>query len=287
FAMNHKRDRSRWGWELPFRPVNDRHAIQEVVFAVGMQGLIQPPYLHKLESAHAEFKEDLPQVEKLQGWQISLPGATGDALSSGPTDELTGIRFSAYKRNGALDWRLSAENRILAVNCLTYTRWAEIWERARHLLYSATVAMTDDANPIVSIGLQYIDLFLWDGKVEDYNAAELIQQDSAMMPRSIWNRGPYWHLHQGWFESAQAAVEGRLLRRVHMDAIDVQPGVVGVRMDTLLKLDLKSPPINYKALFESSDSLGTKVVQDLHSLNKATMLKILTKDMAERIDLHA
>lgn len=198
---------------------------------------------------------------------------------------VTGVSFDAYKRDGSLDWRLRIDQSFLAVNCLSYTRWTEVKVRARDLLASGARAGVAANNPLSAIGLQYIDMFEWEGDVADYDVTGLLRAESDMLPKSIFGKGPLWHLHQGWFTTDDLPAEGRLLERMHLDAVEQAPKYL-VKMDCLEQMDLRKGPMGFSKIFEN-DPLLDEVIELLHTRSKSALGRVITDEMAERIELNA
>lgn len=265
---------------MAFQPRHERHAIHEVVFVLTFARNFSSDDIERVESAHDQWKTELPAV--LRPVAIQLPAGENSPPALGPG---AAISFDAMKRDGSLDWRLRLQENWIAVNCLTYTHWADVWGQAKSLLNRAVKIAFGDDNSVTSFALQYIDFFDWVGDAKDYQIAELFNKDCEFIPSSIWGKGPLWHLHQGWFCKDGLPVEGRMLERVHLDATE-QSGLNSVKMDTTLRIDLKNNIGSHAELFVGSPALVDNIFSYVHDVHKQIMLKYLTDEMAKRIDLN-
>jgi uncharacterized protein (TIGR04255 family) len=265
---------------MPFRPLNDKHAIQEVVFVLTFSRPFKGDEMKRFEDAHHLWEGDLPKL--IQEQVVSLMWGSGPPPQLEPP--VPGRMFERYKSDGTQAWRLRANNNWLAVNCLAYTRWADIWGRARTLLQQSSDVISSEDSLVVGLALQYVDAFIWEGDIEQYDLRELLREDSEFIPRSLWGRGPTWHLHQGWFRMTELPEVGRrLLERMHLDALS-QNEVYVVKFDNTLRLDLRDG-VAPRGLFTGQDALIDLVFEQLHAENKRTMAGYLSDPIKERIGL--
>jgi len=264
---------------VPFRPCNEAHAIQEVIFVLLFSRNFKKQEVSALEAAHDLWRDDLPRFRKPHMFAVHFGNEP-------PTQEpIAGCMFDKYKPDGSLAWRLQANEDSLVVNCLDYTRWNDVWGSAKRFLDSATKALEAEGLFIRSVGLQYIDLFLWDGDANDYDSSELLKADSDFIPASIRNKGPFWHLHQGWFQECDEPLTGRLLERMHLDsADDTAKGELFVRCDNTLRIDLFTP-IDPNEFFDQQDGFSDSVYDFLHEKNKHVMRNYLNEETVKNIRL--
>lgn len=273
---------------MPFRPISDRHAIVEVVFGLIFKRHFSATEIEGLLEQHEHhLKEELPKVGRTSAVQIVFgEGAIPPDVSiPAPT---SGVTFDAVQRDGTLGWRLKADDKALYVNCLIYSNWTDTWQTARNYLKLATDTLGNSENPVVSLVLQYIDVFEWQGEEADYDLAQLLDVDSPYIPKPLWRRGPLWHLHQGWYRSDGLPAEGRLLERIHLDGtVDRKSKSkrLIVKMDTFLNLTLKRP-CDPSIVFRDDEALADGVFVALHDLNKQIVSDYITAEMAERISLN-
>ncbi|SHF06482.1 TIGR04255 family protein [Kaistia soli DSM 19436] len=265
---------------MPFEPIYGHHSVQEVVFTLIFQRPFDQKSLQDLQAAHSEWKAELPKIEIPQIFHFSI-----GPFDSAEQAAQSGIAFQSFKRDGSIDWRLLANMQTLVVNCATYTRWADVWGRARNLLASSAKHLARSGNVVASISLQYIDTFKWNGSAKSYSIDNLIRRDSRYFPEALWdaNNSPLWHLHQGSFRSKELAIGGKLLDRMHIDATE-EDGTSIVRFDSLLRLDAFQPAA-YMRLFGPVDGKIDNLMNELHAINKSSILGYLVDSMAEQIGM--
>ena len=264
---------------MAFEPCNENNAITEVVFAVvGLQDFT-PDDRSSVKAAYSKWKPLLPSLQ--EGRVLNIAVASPDvALPPPPIADLTFARFQA---DGELEWRLLLTQDALVINCLSYTRWNDVWAVARGLFADVAGAMHSQKHKIKSINLEYVDIFrLVDD--DSYDARNLMQQSDSV-PRSVFVRGPIWHLYQGWFEDAQKPVSGRILRRMHIDS-KVVDGRPQVQFDTSHRFELRDAP-DLRSMFAEPDTLIDVLFDHLHGSCKALLANFLTAEMAQRIKLDA
>jgi uncharacterized protein (TIGR04255 family) len=193
---------------------------------------------------------------------------------------VAGVVFDRVRPDGTLEWRVRADDRAIFVNCLDYTRWREVWARSRAYLFQARALLSAPDNPIVSILLQYVDVFEWQGDVAAYTLADLLRRESPYVPPSLWDKGPLWHLYQGWYRSNDLPVReaNRLLERVHLDGVLDDQGRPTVKMDTFLNLEARQPL--------NQDSID-QAFEGLHNVSSRLIGDYITTAIAQRIGLDA
>jgi uncharacterized protein (TIGR04255 family) len=203
-----------------FTPVDPRgHAIREAVFSLALSAPVNPGQVKALvDFGRANWKVHLPRIEEIQfSPPIPFPLPAGVpanfSLNFG-----SGVQFQSFKIDGSLAWRLLVQENTIAVNCLDYDGWASVWPRVQGYLEQACGIVLTDKRRIASATLQYINGFVWDG-VEPINFEALLKQNSTRVPENfLQHQSKEWHLHQGWFESREQPVQGRILSREHLSS---------------------------------------------------------------------
>ena len=175
----------------------------------------------------------------------------------------------------------------VAVNCLTYTRWPNIWRDAKGLFVFVARSLPEDTL-VDSVSLQYVNVFSWSGRTEDYDSKMLLNGESSLVPDSVLDHGPYWHLHQGWFSPADGETGARFLDRMHIDAIDDQKGTHVAKLESFHRFDFErnSRP-RVGTAFITDETMIDATFDRLHDRAKASLAGFLTLDAQRSINLHA
>lgn len=268
---------------MAFAPIGERHAIAEVVFALQVSPAITHGDRNNLKEAHEQWKF-LPRIVEpaMLAVDMSNPG------EQPPPPPVPPLDFVRHKSDGSLDWRLRVLGGTILVNCLAYTRWPHVWKQAR-TLFAAVSEVLPETTLIESVYLQYVNVFTWDGTTEGYDSRALLDEQSACVPASILDRGPHWHLHQGWFSPQPEPPGGRVLDRMHIDAIDDHAGRHVVKFENLHRFDFERNdgfPCVREALSPATTVIDT-TFERLHDRAKRSLGDYLTGDIQRSISLHA
>ncbi|WP_110807247.1 TIGR04255 family protein [Rhodobacter viridis] len=266
-----------------FVPRADNHSLVEAVFGFVFEKHWAPEQFLALKQNHDVWKEHLPRSNDVQQHQVTF-GPTGILIPQ--FVPASGVIFDRVKPDGTIALRLSFENNTVFFNCLTYTRWADIWPLAQDVLsksLSVVASVGGSQAPLIAreIIYQTIDVFGWHGGKDQYDVSELLNVDGEYVPRRLLGGGSAWHLYQGWFEKWNNLDAGALLNRIHFDAVN-EP-TIEVRMDSTLALRLE----NGIRVLNGDGSLGDAciVFDKLHESNKSILKKFLSQAMIKKINL--
>jgi uncharacterized protein (TIGR04255 family) len=268
---------------MAFEPKNDGHAIVEAVIGLQFQ---RPFKQHEVEAViqrHDEWREFLPRLARSAGFQISFGPAGG--LAQPAIMPGAGVSFDRVKTDGALEWRLRIDGAAIFLNCLNYSRWREVWEHASRLVDRAAELTLAEDNKVTALIIQYIDLFEWKGSPDNYDARFLLRAGN-LVPEGVLSKGPLWHLHQGWFRGEDQLGPGRLLERLHIDAVLDERGRPTVRMDSFLSFEPGEAQTFVPGAFLKNDGSGGAWFAILHDLDKKLLAEALTHETVERIGLN-
>ncbi|MBT0670785.1 TIGR04255 family protein [Novosphingobium profundi] len=263
---------------MPFKPIGERHAIQEVVFIVGFAHNFTPDVLERVVAHHSLWKSDLPKLERMNVIQIAFGDAPPDQAPppAGP------VVFKSFKRDGSLDWQLQVRDNWLAVNCLSYSRWDAVSRQAKSLLEKVLGLVIDESNLLSQISLQYIDTFVWDGDVQEYDIDLLVNRGSGFYADGFRPASKSWHYHQGEFEFPDAEPTHRILKRIHLDATEDQAGPK-VKIDTVLRTEFENSGL---PTLESIRGLVDLTLDDLHVKNKTILATLINQNAQDKISLN-
>jgi uncharacterized protein (TIGR04255 family) len=286
---------------VPFRPYHDDHSIVEVAFQLVLDGIPTDDELRRIRERHPRWVDDLPSVKvnnipAFAGLVLDLAGDMH--VPRDPSRPLPSLEFASFRRDGVLDWRLFCAGAVITVNCLTYTRWNDVSNRALDYLSGVSATFAESDRRAAALLLQYSDGFVWEGSLEAYQANQLLDPNSQYLAPSIFEAGPLWHLHQGWLGdptnilrggASAPTIPGRLLQRINITSNvgpipPVQPTpVVHVKIEHIQKYQIE-PSIPLAGLF-AHNGVGAACLSLLHDDNKNFMRNILSGDAAAGIHL--
>lgn len=268
---------------MGFRPLGERHAIQEVVFILNFARPFDVSEMDRFHNSHESWKAELPKSVRPEVFQVFLgSGGPNGMPAPPPPASIASSIFQSFRRDGALEWQMQANQNWLAVNCLSYSRWDAVSKQALSLLERGIGAFQCNDLPIVSITLQYIDAFVWEGAFSGYDTDHLLNPDSKLLPNESRTRVPAWHYHSGVFDMSEMENSGRrLMRRIHIDS-QIQGQTSGTRMDISLTSDFLDATGGLKNI--AADKIKPEL-EWLHGENKKLLSDIISKDMQKRISL--
>jgi len=264
---------------MSFRPIGERHAIQEVVFILGFARDFSPEELNRVIEHHSLWKSDLPKLERMNVPQIALGDQPPDHA---PQPLAEPAIFKSFKRDGSVDWQLQVRDSWLAVNCLSYSRWDAVSRQAKSLLEKVLGLVIDESNLLSHISLQYIDTFVWDGDAQEYDIDLLVNRNSGFYADCFRPASKSWHYHQGEFEFPEGEPTHRILKRIHLDATEDEAGAK-VKIDTVLRTDFKNGVL---PTIEGVRGLVDRTFNDLHAKNKIILATLINQDAQDKISLN-
>jgi uncharacterized protein (TIGR04255 family) len=264
---------------MGFQPYKDGHAIAEVVFGLVFDRVLSPMELGAFFAAHSKFQEKLPGKSQIASVPILFGGAPVAVQGSG-------VSFDRFGRAGNIEQRLRLEANAAFVNSLQYSRWAEVSSEAYSLLDEALNSARQAAIGLTGVVLQYVDVFEWQGDLEDYDLKTLLNENRSYFPGSIFERGHLWHLHQGWYRNDDLPTGGRLLERISTDGILNEFGRPIVRLDSNLSFEFDAARTFVAMADNPSSGVSISRVFDfLHDENKEIMGNCLTDTIRKKIGL--
>lgn len=270
----------------PVRPVKPDHSINEVVFVLTFSQQLSEKNLQSLVQLKEAFKNELPKMESQQG--IGFSFSPNGNIEPQPS-RLSSVAFKQFNQRGEFDWALRAEGNILAVNCLDYSGgWKNIWPKAHNYLKIAAQKIINPDNAIESLTLQYIDRFIYEGQIDWYKTSIIFNDGSEYLNKKVTKAGPFWHIHQGWFDSIREPVLPiRILNRLNIMAALADKEHY-TTIDHSATVQFRKKITNPKSLFDDSIKEITAIdyyFGILHDSNKQVLLDLLNDDRIDDINL--
>lgn len=271
---------------MAFEPIGERHAIQNVTFTLVFDEEFTETDIGRISQGASSWNSFLPKQERAQFIQMVFGEQPAGAPPPPPPP--VGIQYSRMNADGTNGWQLSFNQNQISVHCSTYTRWETVWGSAKSVLQDALKIISNESRNLLHLNLQIIDVFEWNANPADMSANQLFQTDGDFFPKTVDDFGPYWHLHNGYFQKGDFDTDGplsdaRTLNRVHIDTNN-QNGRSSIIINHALRTDISIPTL---VVSETSETDYLDVVfSKLHSLNKQALVGLLTKDMQARIQLN-
>lgn len=268
----------------PVRPVKPDHSINEVVFVINFSKPFSEKELESLTELEDLLKDDLPKMEQHKGAGFRLsPEGQMETLSS----KLVALSFKHYNEKNSFDWTLRAEGHFIAVNCLDYSDgWEVIWPKVHNYLNHAAQKLVSTELSIESLALQYIDRFIYEGQIDCYEASTIFDEQSDYLNKKVTKVGPYWHIHQGWFDTIKE-LPVRILNILNITAA-MADKEHHTTIDHSATIQFKQKITNHKTLFEGTIK-GMPTVDYyfdlLHKDNKQVLRDLLNSDRIDDIKL--
>jgi uncharacterized protein (TIGR04255 family) len=267
-----------------FRPVNDAHAILEAVIYFEFSPSLTSDVLTRFEPLREELKADFPESNTLTTTQVTIDTHTeAKTIEQSPGGlELRSVESSRLK------WLVRIAPHGISIHCLDYSRWDSVWEKAQQTLQRVFGKLGPSGSVLSGIGLKYVDRFVYEGSEEDFDAKMLIKDSSPYITPKSLNAGMQWHTHSGWFQSMDNGFPP-VLTQLNIDAVILRQDNIPVHFTTIDQTHIVRPlkaedvPSLTKAL--QPDSSVSRLLLDLHTLNKEILADVLTPAMCKRINL--
>lgn len=210
-----------------FDPLHAAHAIEQVALVVQFNRPMVDEELAAVRVVMLTLQSELPAVQQLRALNFAL--INGNA-SVAPAEVDAGLSLSRIGPNGSVEKELKLERQSITYRCTTYTRWAEI--SAECLKYFSTVfPPLSDGIHISSLGLTFVDKFIWSGNPLDAKPRSLLSEESPFLGKYVFDLKDMWHLHTGAF--LKPSDETKRLLNINIDCGDelydgVPKRVVGI-----------------------------------------------------------
>lgn len=264
--------------KLSYSAINEAHAIVEVVMFVEFAPPFGESTVRKLINIEHDLKGDLPGAKPVEFSVFSFGPDKGVQMARPRT---IGVELQRVRPDGSLEWMLRTTENAISVHCLDYSRWNDIWARAKGYLDKAFRHLEGSDSFIASVGLKYIDRFVCNGDPEQTRLEDLFRKETDLICKRAFSTGPLWHCHSGWFEDLRIS-NPKCLNQLNLDA--TLTNIKGHRK-LVITVDHNAvaqiPPENSNLSLLPFDA----IMEELHERNKAVMAELLSEQMARKINL--
>lgn len=256
-----------------FAPINDDHAVTQVIFSLRFDEIIEPMTLVNARGG-APWLKDLPAVSDLPQAEVS---------QAGQTFEVPAVQFAIVRPDGKPIWALRLNGYDLEVECTAYSRWDEVWGIAQGYLKQAWSILRDSQEDIniVDFRMTVTDAFLCSD--ETYDIQQLFRDGDYYNRVSVANSG-VWHRSLGWMDDAESA---KLSHSLFLKATArLADGKFEPPYVVTIKHMLRSTfAVDGKPVASNDIAHLDYLIPLLHQKNKIVVSNLLTPEMNKRIGL--
>jgi uncharacterized protein (TIGR04255 family) len=269
---------------MNIEPYADRHAIKTAAFAIEWKTPLTPNELAKISSLHPRVSAFLPRkTEQRMPFAFAMTNAP---RAEGGMGGLVGVNFDALKPDGVASWSFLAQPGMIIVSCGDYSRWETVWDNVEMLLQK--VIMEDfSERPIQAFGLQYLDEFKVNEKLEDLAVADILRKDSKFIPPNLFECRDLWHAYHGFFDRVNDDPKYKRLNIINIDLIDHSVAGLLLQIDTTHRALLDRPATFNELERSGKEKVFGQIMGQLHNHNKMVLCDLLTDAVCSRIGLGA
>lgn len=256
-----------------FAPINDDHAVTQVIFSLRFDEVIEPLTLEAARRT-APWLKALPAISELPPVEVT---------QGGHSFEVPALQFAIVRPDAKPIWALRLNGYELEVECTAYSRWAEVWRVAQEYIEQAWAIFREhqeDIN-IVDFRLSVTDAFV--SEAESYDISELFKDGKYYKRLEVANDG-VWHRSLGWMEDEEAAVVSHALWLKGTARLSKGKYLPPYRVTA--KHMLRSV-VAIDGVPQSSSDLSDldRLISLLHEKNKEVVAGLLTDEMNKRVGL--
>jgi len=264
---------------MTFHPINNAHAISEMVVHFAFVPPFNSETLNTLLSLKDELKADFPKSNELKHVSFTIDANTQKQVVE---QTIGGITLERYNTNGTPSWVINITNENISIHCLSYTRWENVWAETCKYLEKIFKKIDGTANFLQGFGLQYTDKFVFE-EDKPYSHGALFKTNSNYLNANSFDCGDRWHCNSGWFEKLDTS---RCLHQLNIDNSQVLLEGKMQLVSTILHnaVVLREPSEQFNLSLDKDAHLNT-AFQQLHIKNKAMLSNLLNEEMANRIQL--
>ena len=267
--------------EMPFEPLHNAHAIEEVALSITFQLPVDDANLRAARDAIGNPVE-LPGRLELRSVQVG-PGSPVQTLAT-----TNGYAFTRTRPDGAVETELHVLRNAVQFRTTAYTRWAAVWEPAGNFLARA-VAIYARRSRLTQATLQYVDKFVSDEPPQQARPTTILQRNSPYIAPRIFEANDFWHCYSGAFSRVNERT--KRLTTVNLEYVTETLQGDGRQRQALritgVLADLFNQP-GYAVFEPAAERLMNEIdasFQALHQAAKDSLRSIITPEMARRIAL--
>ncbi len=268
-----------------YLPFAEKHSIQEVQINLLFPANFEQQSIETARGVvQAALSSYLPRSSEVRGGaiQINLSNPEEPAPTHIASD-IMGFSLTKVQGNGQPAQSVNLTGNILSVGFNEYEAWDKTREATHMYIAVVASALPLVQNPVIALGLRFVDRYTFDGPPDDARAELLINSGSPHVAPQIFKAGSAWHCNTGWFDLDRT---DRILHNLNMasNLVDLSSTVT---IDHQATIHLGAPRQSFQTLFEPpGGQTGLMPALDhLHEGNKDILKEILLPAMLDKIGL--
>ncbi len=259
---------------------NKHNAIKGVAFAIEFTDPINDKQLDeliKIYNSDESLNKLLPRFQEAEQVVVQVSGPSQN--SQKPTR--SGVMFDSIKENGEVNWAVVPSGLNLVIQCNDYSRWDEVWGKAKEYIYKLSPALKECT--VKRVGLEYMDKFFILDKEMGW-ADKLFKKESDFIARNIFKIDDLWHSHHGFFE--KNSNNEQTLTRINIDHVSDSQNKDNLEEFCVEIRTHHSTSINTVPLKEicATNALEEEMLSH-HQKNKDVLKNLLIEDVLKEIGL--
>ena len=268
-----------------YLPFADKNSIQEVQINLLFPANFEQQSIQTARGVvQAELSESLPRSAEVRGGaiQINLSNPEEPVPSYVPSD-IMGFSLTKVQGNAQPAQSVTLTGNLLLVGFNEYEAWEKTREATSKYISTVASALPLVQNPVIALGLRFVDRYTFDGPPDDARAEFLMNSQSPHVAPQVFKAGSAWHCNTGWFDLNWT---DRILHNLNMasNLVDLSSTVT---IDHQATIHLGVPRQSVQTLFDPpGDQTGLMPALDhLHEGNKEILKEILLPAMLNKIGL--
>ncbi|MCB4763525.1 MAG: TIGR04255 family protein [Sulfurovum sp.] len=261
------------------QPANEHNAIKIAAFAFAVQPeSITHSILEKIQSHYtakqfSDYNNIAPHNSIVVNFTDNNQEITSDALG--------GLSLLKVDGHGNKIWETVINKDTIIVTCYRYTRWNEIFEKAKNYV-KEILNLIDKDLKITGLTLEYIDEFTVLNNSDNRWKKELFLEDTKYLPSHIFEVTNPWHSHHGFFFNGNELLNQKILINLNIEYVitnqSIHNLVIRSQQRSLLDsaIDLNQSKID--------TSINAAMVEN-HKINKNLLRDLLSEGALQSINL--
>ena len=264
-------------------PFAGQHAIQSAVFALNFANELDVGETSAIRVEANKLQNEFPVQIGRTRTTVHVPiGPTAAPLPSSIV-EVDGFEMARPALvAGEPSIRIiivSGTGIVVVIN--DYTRWDKFKSDVDRYL-SVLLMPVDAKKAVVSIGLQFNDIFFWKADPTDLELAEVFAVDNPYLAPNVFSSPVLWHSYHGYIVSNEYPVRYQQLDNINVSRV-AENEVHQLHILTSHQATLDKPL--YKG-WSGNKSTLLSIQDSLHAKNKAILAKLLTHELQKKINLN-